>query len=79
MKHADLLPVVRRLPEDYPPWGSQSREDGPGGWLFDCSSGCRYAVKLEGELGNDWVVCGNPSSHRAGLFTFEHQGYAVQR
>jgi hypothetical protein len=31
-------------------------------------------VKLANEIGNDWGVCSNPESPRAGLLTFEHQG-----
>lgn len=40
----------------------------------DCSCGCRYFAKLPGALGQDWGVCWNANSHRAGLLTFEHQG-----
>lgn len=68
VKHEQLLKIARKDPRDYEPYGSAERDSG------DCSSGCRHAVKLEGELGYDWVVCTNPASHRVGLLTFEHQG-----
>jgi hypothetical protein len=66
-----LLKVVRMLETDYEPYGKAER-DGP-----DCSSGCRHFVKLAGDSGNDWGVCANPDSPRAGLLTFEHQGCAA--
>jgi hypothetical protein len=71
--HDKLWKVCRTLPEDYEPYGKQSRESGDQ-WFADCSCGCKYYVPLEGKAGQDWGVCHNPSSHRAGLLTFEHQG-----
>lgn len=68
MKHDDLTQIYKRLPEDYEPYGLAPRDYG------DCSSGCRFFVPLEGKLGMDWGICANPSSHRCGLLTFEHQG-----
>jgi hypothetical protein len=67
-EHARLFELVLRVPHDYEPYGTAER-DGP-----DCSAGCKYARKLAGKLGFDWVACTNPSSHRVGLLTFEHQG-----
>jgi hypothetical protein len=67
-EHARLLDVVLRKPDDYEPYGTLERNE------RDCSAGCKYARKLAGKLGFDWVVCTNPASHRVGLLTFEHQG-----
>lgn len=71
--HEILISICKRLPEDYPPWGTTGRERGET-WLADCSTGCRHYVPLKGRLGYDWGVCTNPRSHRVGLLTFEHQG-----
>jgi hypothetical protein len=66
----DLLArVCRRLPSDYEPYGRRVRED-----AADCSCGCRWYLRLPGELSADWGVCCNPASPRAGLVTLEHQG-----
>jgi hypothetical protein len=67
--HEKLLNVVRRLETDYVPFGLVPRDD-----ESDCSSGCRHFVKLAHDVGNDWGICSNPKSRRAGLLTFEHQG-----
>lgn len=75
-RHEQLFTVLRRLPTDYADYGGQVvRWEGEGAdWGdMDCSAGCRWARKLKGELGCDWVVCANPTSPRAGLLTFEHQ------
>lgn len=74
MKHADLIQIVKKLPQDYDPWGKEVRWADKDKEYPDCSWGCKYAVPLENDLGADWVVCGNPESHRVGLLTFEHQG-----
>jgi hypothetical protein len=66
-----LLKVVRMLETDYEPYGKTERSGS------DCSSGCRHIVRLAGDSGNDWGVCANPNSRRAGLLTFEHQGCAA--
>ena len=66
--HETLWQIVRRLHTDYEPFGNAEREG------LACSSGCRYFIKLAGDVGNDWGVCSNPESPRAGLLTFEHQG-----
>lgn len=66
--HEFLLQIVKTHPDDYEDFGE--KENGNG----DCSSGCRWYLPLEGRLGGDWGVCANPSSHRVGLLTFEHQG-----
>jgi len=39
-----------------------------------CSVGCKYFLNLPGYLGMDWGAHINPTSLRAGLLTFEHQG-----
>jgi hypothetical protein len=41
-------------------------------WLPDCSCGCRYYHELAGIAGQDWGVCWNRKSPRAGKLTFEH-------
>jgi len=71
--HEKLWEICPKKPEDYDPYGKQSREEGEK-WLADCSCGCKYYATLEGKLGYDWGVCTNPASHRCGLLTFEHQG-----
>lgn len=40
----------------------------------DCSSGCKFFLPVEGDLGMDWGVCCNRISPRSGLLTFEHMG-----
>jgi len=67
-EHDRLLKIMPCRPEDYEPWGNVERE------RPDCSSGCKFARWLEGEIQFDWCVCTNPASHRVGLLTFEHQG-----
>lgn len=66
--HDELLKVVRTLETDYEPYGKVERGS------LDCSCGCRHFVKLAGDVGEEWGVCANPESARAGLLTFEHQG-----
>ena len=74
----ELVELMRRLPEDYEPWGLVKRWADPHKPYPDCSSGCKWARWLEDlkteSLGGDWCVCTNPKSHRCGLLTFEHQG-----
>lgn len=70
--HRRLMVIVRRMPEDYQPYGVIDRnalDRAP-----DCSMGCKHALPLPDPLGADWVVCTNEKSHRVGLLTFEHQG-----
>jgi len=69
--HEHLLEIVKKLPSDFQPYGERDRE---ADWGPDCSCGCRHFLKLDGQLGYDWGVCGNPKSPRCGLLTFEHQG-----
>lgn len=71
--HKRLLGLVHYHRLDYKPYGLDDRDQGAAP-APDCSSGCRWARWLEGDLGMDWCVCTNPLSHRAGLLTFEHQG-----
>ena len=69
--HEKLWQIVRRFNTDYEPFGKVERE------RPDCSAGCRHFTKLAGDVGNDWGVCSNSESPRAGLLTFEHQGFAA--
>lgn len=70
--HDSLWTLCRKLPSDFTPYGERDRDTAEP-WQ-DCSCGCIHFLKLAGELGNDWGVCANPKSRRAGLLTFEHQG-----
>jgi len=67
--HARLHRVVKKLPSDFTPYGREVR-DGKN----DCSCGCRYYYTMAPPLQQDWGVCVNPASPRAGMLTFEHQG-----
>jgi hypothetical protein len=69
--HNTFLKLVRRLDTDYEPFG-ETPHDGN-----DCSSGCRHFIRLAHEIGNEWGVCTNSNSPRAGLLTFERQGCAA--
>ena len=40
--------------------------------LNDCSCGCKYYHVLSGKAGQDWGICWNKKSPRAGKLTFEH-------
>jgi len=73
MMHTDLLDAVTCLPTDYTPWGAVERWSDANAHYPDCSSGCKHACALQGELGYDWVVCTNIKSARFGKLTFEHQ------
>jgi hypothetical protein len=70
MNQRAIWDVVKILPTDYKEYGGaverwqDTTKDYP-----DCSSGCRYYWRLDG----DWGVCTNPRSARAGLLTWEHQ------
>src|SRR5882724_9564576 len=70
--HELLWTLCRKLPSDFAPYGERDRDRADP--CADCSCGCRHYIPLAGELGNDWGVCANPNSPRAGLLTFEHQG-----
>jgi len=69
--HEDLWKLVQKLPSDFSPYGERSRDSDEGP---DCSCGCKYFHPLTGERGNDWGICTNSKSPRAGLLTFEHMG-----
>ena len=69
-RHLDLWKIVKCLPTDFEPWGN--RPDSERG--ADCSCGCMFFHPLDGKEGNDWGVCFNSASPRAGLLTFEHMG-----
>ncbi len=70
--HEALWAVAKKLPSDFEPYGKRRRSTrGIGG---DCSSNCRWFHLLAGCRGEDWGVCANPKSPRAGLLTFEHMG-----
>lgn len=73
-QHEELRAVLRCLPDDWEGYGETPRVRPDGSWGADCSMDCRWYAKLAGQLGQDWGVCTNPQSHRAGLLTFEHQG-----
>lgn len=64
----NLFEILITLNNDYTPYGSTERLGN------DCSCGCIWFIKLEGQLGQDWGVCTSMKSHRCGLLTFEHQG-----
>jgi len=66
--HNKFLKIVRTLETDYEPYGKVERD------VSDCSCGCRHFAKLAGQVGEEWGVCSNPESARAGLLTLEHQG-----
>jgi len=70
--HELLWTLCRKLPTDFTPYGGRDRDTAEP--CADCSCGCRHFAPLAGDLGNDWGVCANPQSPRAGLLTFEHQG-----
>jgi hypothetical protein len=70
--HEKLLRIIRKLDEDFKPFGRILRDDQP-----DCSCGCRHFTRLAHDVGEDWGVCINHESPRAGLLTFEHQGCSV--
>lgn len=77
-RNAELWAVVQKLPTDYTDYGGDVvRWSDPNISYPDCSCGCRWAVKLTGALGNDWVVCSKPEAPRAGLVTWEHQTGSV--
>ena len=67
--HEQLWQIVRKLPTDFGPYGQVKRKT-----ICDCSCGCRWFHVLAGRPGQDWGVCANAKSPRAGLLTFEHQG-----
>jgi len=64
-----LWRILKKLPTDFEPYGKRQRNGN-----LDCSCNCRWYYTLAGQLGQDWGVCANPQSPRAGLLTFEHQG-----
>lgn len=70
-RHNDLCRICKDLPTDFKPYGKRSRTTDYGP---DCFCGCEFFHPLFGAEGNDWGVCFNPKSPRAGLLTFEHQG-----
>ena len=74
VSHRDLWAVAQVHAADYAPWGAASREGADNKFGADCSCGCLFAAWLGPPHASDWLVCGNPDSHRAGLLTFEHQG-----
>ena len=59
--HEKLLKIVRTLETDYEPYGKVEQDNS------DCSCGCRHFVKLAGDAGEEWGVCANPDSARAGF------------
>ena len=74
----DIWKVVKILPTDYSDYGGEiERWKNNNDSYPDCSSGCRYWRPLYSEYhrgpDDDWGVCANPESPRAGLLTWEHQ------
>ena len=70
--HDKLFQIVSRLETDFEPFGRVTQDGHP-----DCSNGCRHFVKLAHGAADQWGVCGNHLSPRAGMLTFEHQGCAA--
>ena len=70
--HDILWTLCRKLPTDFAPYGERDRDTADP--CADCSCGCQHFIPLAGEPGNDWGICANAKSPRAGLLTFEHQG-----
>ena len=70
--HEGLWQVVKKLPTDFEPYGKRQRSDSV--IHEDCSCNCRWYHIIAGARGQDWGVCANTKSPRAGLLTFEHQG-----
>jgi len=71
------MDAAKILPTDYSSFGGDVERwaDNDKSYL-DCSSGCKFYLPLDGELGADWGVCINIEGPRCGLLTFEHQaGY----
>lgn len=74
MKKSNLFECLHILPSDYSEYGGKIDRWKDHNLNYpDCSSGCKYFIELEGELGNDWGVCSNKKSPRKGLLTWEHQ------
>lgn len=73
----NLRSVLKILPSDYSCYGGQiKRWENSDESYPDCSCGCKYFIALKETLGNDWGICANPKSPRAGLLTWEHMaGY----
>lgn len=71
--HYLLIDKVTRQDSDYQPFGKVKRWEKEDEEYPDCSMGCKYYIKLEGELGSDWGICSNKDSKRFSLLTFEHQ------
>jgi hypothetical protein len=69
----NLFECLRILPTDYSEYGGEVRRwerndtDYP-----DCST-CNSFTKLKEPNDNDWGVCANKNSPRAGMLTWEHQ------
>jgi len=73
-EHRRLQSLCRRLPTDYTDYGGTVVRWADLDEAYpDCSSGCRWALWLEGALVGDWCVCTKPDGPRAGLLTFERQ------
>ena len=53
-KHNHLLKILIKKEEDYEPFGKVIRWENESEYYPDCSMGCKYFNKLDGELGADW-------------------------
>ena len=75
MNHSDIdFDILVKLPSDYKDYGGKvERWENANEEYPDCSSGCKWFAKLDGDLGMDWGACLNRKSPRKGLLTFEHQ------
>jgi len=67
VKHLQLWSVCKNTNE-------YKNRDPNAEWKPDCSCGCIWFHRLQGQEGNDWGVCVNSNSERSGLLTFEHMG-----
>ena len=73
--HEHLFKILKKLPSDYSDYGGNiKRWERDDTSYPDCSCGCKYFIALGNNLvSNDWGICCNEKSPRAGLLTWEHQ------
>lgn len=72
----DMFKVLISKEEDFVPYGRAKRSENPPSPT--CTM-CSSFIALRGNIGSDWGVCINQSSHRKGLLTFELQGCKCYR
>jgi hypothetical protein len=74
MTGPNLAECLKVLPTDYADYGGEIKRWEDDRLAYpDCSSGCRFFVKLEGPFSSDWGVCAKPRAPRSGMLTWEHQ------